>query len=272
MTKDWPNTPSPLTVGGARAAGQNWLTGLGAGQRLLSAGEWQRRSRRRPRPGGRLRGPAGPKGPLCERHGGDPAARPGTARLDMAMARSSQVGRRHGPGLPGALLRPAACAAAHGAWQDGLRGPRPSELAPGAPGTPSTDTGRQPRALAPAHPCSWSFLTPLSPSQDPSRCPPPPTQRPFLEPPQARDPRLPSLLILRTPFQALQGSPSHHPTDPPPANAPYPAASPGPLPPSLRIPPKTPFICRPLVTLSLFSLLISHPWAQTCPHPQRYQP
>lgn len=104
----------------------NWLTGpRGWGSGSCQRVKWQRRSRRRPRSRGAAEG-AGP-GLRGERRGGDPAARPGTARLGTAMAaRSAQVGRRRGPGLPGAFSGPRLRAAARGGRaRSGLRAPSP---------------------------------------------------------------------------------------------------------------------------------------------------
>lgn len=184
MTKDWPTRHHSLTVGGARAAGggelADWASGAG---RLLSAGEMAAAepARRPPGPGGRLRGP-GRAGAGASDTADPAAARPGTARLDMAMARSSRVGRRHGPGLPGRLLRPAAPGAAHG----GPGKTRTPGLPRNRPGSPRhSQHGHWPSASGPG-PCTSSFLELPDPSwapPGPFQVPSSPTQRPSREPP-----------------------------------------------------------------------------------------
>lgn len=171
-------------------------------------------------------------------------------------ARSAQVGRRRGPGLPGAFSgRRLRAAARGGQARPGLGLPRHGTCA----GCPRhSRQGPWPSALGPG-PRPPSFRMPLDPSgllPRPFRAPPPPS-RPLsrgLPPPPAVTPahpyHRPSELLLDP-----SGLPQPPPRRPAPQGAPPPRRPRTPALPlsgSFRTPP----ICRPLAIPSLPSLRI----------------
>lgn len=148
----------------------NWLTGLwGRGCGSCQRVKWQRRAGRGIGPGGRLR-------ELGQGCGAGSCGANGTARLGTAMAaRSAQVGRRRGPGLPGPFTgKWLLTAARRGRARPGVGLPRPgtraenplhSQHGPWLSASGRTST----------HCRSRRFPTSQGPSSDPfGRLPPPP--------------------------------------------------------------------------------------------------